>query len=146
MTVITTCPALLAAVTAETPKIQVEGDALTRLRHIALEHNRPYSPFASLVSATGGLIGHIIGRDFASSPSGRQDVTLIAMSAEQAKVAGLMPDEATYLVQALNENYTITATQTAFLLERPDYQPKIGQVDPTTKYTKYLHPQENDNA
>lgn len=137
-TLITTCPDLLAAVEAETPSITVQGDALTALRRVAIQHNRPYSPFAGLVSAAGGLIGHIVGRDFASNPGGRQDVTLNMMSAVQAQAAGLTPAAAQSLITTLNDAYTITAKPDRLEFELPDYSSRFGPADPSAKYAQYL--------
>ena len=142
---VTTLTQLRTVINDGMPHIIATDEAKHMLGRIAIQHNRPYSPFSSAVTALGGLIGSLFGRDFASTPGGRQDITLMAMNQAQIKDARLTPADAEQLITTINNKYITSAIDAGYDLQLPDYSSKFQPGTQAAKpYERYLHKDDSD--
>ncbi len=127
---------LISALRTHEAAFTVTETAAQLVNGILILRNKTYSPLVQLSSSVTGFLGNLIHHDFSDKVGGEQAGTLVQLSTTQQQRFAITPENAVFLVQATNQNYTVTPTHDGIQFTRnvtSSWQPS------TTKYDQYLH-------
>ena len=136
---ITTVNDLLTALHNYTPTITLSGAAAKLVSSVLVLRNKTYSPFMQMAGAIQGVLGDLLNHDFSGKVGGDQAGTRVQLSTAQQQQFGITPDNAVYLVNEINDHYSLKQAGATFTLT---HNTKTHTSKPNAmadKYSKYLN-------